>query len=318
MEEDVRVPVYLITGFLESGKTSFIKKVVRQSYFQIPEPTVIINTEEGEVEYDSAELTRYRTFVVDTGEDEALTPDCLNKIENEVHPGRVMVELNPLWGVKNFETMPLPEGWGIVQEIAIVDASTYTVYRTNMKSLFVEMFANADLVMFNRCSGEMPLADFRRGIKVTNPPCEIVFENAADGHMIDIFEDKLPYDLDADIVNIEDVDYGIFYVDLRDNPGKYEGKTVHFRGKMVKNKSLGSKYFGVGWMAMTCCAADLQYIGYICESPKARGFADGSWVEVTAAVEIRHVLAYRGKGPVFRVTDMKQIDPPESELVYFN
>ena len=213
--------------------------------------------------------------------------------------------------------MKLPEGWGIVQEIAVVDATTYTVYRTNMKSLFVEMFGNADLVMFNRCSADMPLADFRRGIKVTNPSCEIAFESP-DGQMLDIFEDKLPYDIDADVINIEDVDYGIFYVDIRDNPDRYKGKTVHFRGKMAKSKALGSKYFGLGWMAMTCCAADIQYIGYICESPKARGFANGSWVEVTAKVEIRHVLAYHGVGPVFRVFSMEAIEAPESELVYFN
>ena len=316
-EDEVRVPVYLITGFLESGKTSFINKVLRQSYFQIPQATLVINCEEGEEGYDSADLTHYRTFVSDFGEETALTPDRLREIEEELHPGRVMVELNPLWGVKNFENMPLPDGWGIVQEIAVVDAATYPVYRTNMKSLFVEMFANADLVMFNRCTEDMALADFRRGIKVSNPSCEIAFE---DRHreMMDIFEDKLPYDTEADVINIEDVDYGIFYVDLRDNPERYEGKTVHFRGKMMKNKALGSKYFGLGWMAMTCCAEDLQFIGYICESPKARGFGNGSWVEVTAKVEIRHMLAYRGKGPVFRVISMETIEKPESELVYFN
>ena len=316
-EDDVRVPVYLITGFLESGKTTFINKVLRQSYFQIPEPTVVLNCEEGEKEYDSAALTHYNTFVVDFGEENALTPDRLAEIEEEIHPSRIMVELNPLWGVKNFETMPLPPGWGIVQEIAVVDAATYPVYRTNMKSLFTEMFANADLVMFNRCTPEMPLADFRRGIKVANPPCEIAFE-AEDGSILDIFEDKLPYDTDADVINIEDVDYGIFYVDLRDHPERYEGKTVHFRGKMMKSKAMGSKYFGLGWMAMTCCAEDMQFIGYICESPKARGFSSGSWIEMTAKVEIRHMLAYRGKGPVFRAIDMKLTDPPASELVYFN
>ncbi len=316
-EEEVRVPVYLITGFLESGKTSFINKVARQSYFQIPQPTLIINCEEGEKEYDSADLTRYRTIAVDFGEQEALTPDRLRELEKDIHPGRVMVELNPLWGVANFETMPLPDGWGIVQEIAIVDATTYPVYRTNMKSLFVEMFANADLVMFNRASADMPLADFRRGIKVSNAACEVAFEGKG-GEMIDIFEDALPYDTEADVIDIEDVDYGIFYVDIRDNPDRYEGKKIHLRGKMAKTKALGSKYFGLGWMAMTCCAADIQFIGYICESPKARGYANGTWVEITAKVEIRHMLAYHGRGPVFRVLSMEQIAPPESELVYFN
>ena len=317
MDDDIRVPVYLITGFLESGKTSFINGVVRQHYFQIPQPTIIVNCESGEEEYNSADLTRYRTVVSDIEEQEELTEEKLQEYEDDLHPGRVMVELNPLWSVKKFREMKLPDGWGIVQQIAIVDASTYTVYRTNMKSLFVEMFQAADLVMFNRCTQEMPLADFRRGIKVTNPACDIAFEST-DRELIDIFEDKLPYDLEADVINIEDVDYGIFYVDIRDNPERYDGKTVHYRGKVMKERSMGSKYFALGWMAMTCCADDVQFIGYICMSPQSRKFANGTWAEVTAKIEIRHSMAYRGKGPVFRVIEMNEIPTPQSELVYFN
>ena len=65
-EENIRVPVYLITGFLESGKTTFLNKVVRQRYFQIPEFTQIISCEAGEAEYDERELTRYRTLLKET------------------------------------------------------------------------------------------------------------------------------------------------------------------------------------------------------------------------------------------------------------
>ncbi|MDO4619413.1 MAG: GTPase [Lachnospiraceae bacterium] len=316
-EDDIRVPVYLITGFLESGKTSFINKTVRQDYFQIPQATLIISTEEGEEEYDSADLTKYRTFVQDIESEEEFTYEKLCEFERDVHPGRVLLELNPLWGVRKAEELKLPEGWGIVQEIVNVDAVTYPVYRVNMKSLFTEMFANTDLVIFNRCKEDMQLSDFRRGIKVTNPACELAFEGT-DGEMIDLFQDTLPYDMDADVINIEDCDYGIFYVDMQDDPEKYEGKTVHFRGKVKKPSGLGSKRFALGWSAMTCCADDVQFIGYICASPDAPKYAEGDWVEITAKVEIRHLMAYRGKGPVFRVQEISRCEAPESDLVYFN
>ena len=316
-EENIRVPVYLITGFLESGKTTFLNKVVRQRYFQIPEFTQIISCEAGEAEYDERELTRYRTLLKETEDAEELTFEYLQQIEEEVHPARVMVELNPLWGVQKFREMRLPEGWGVVQQVVTVDAGTYGVYRTNMKSLFVEMFRQADLVIFNRCTDDMALADFRRGIKVTNPACEVAFEDT-DGEMIDLFEDSVPYDLEADVIKIEDVDYGIFYVDLRDHPERYDGKTVCFRGKVQKTRAMGGKYFALGWNAMTCCADDIQYIGYMCTSPKARLLGNGSWLEITAKCEIRHMTAYRGRGPVFRVMDMKPSPAPESDLVYFN
>ena len=36
------VPVYLITGFLESGKTRFLDFTIRQQYFQIPDLTLLL------------------------------------------------------------------------------------------------------------------------------------------------------------------------------------------------------------------------------------------------------------------------------------
>ena len=316
-EEENRVPVYLITGFLESGKTRFLSGVVQQEYFQIDETTLILVCEDGEETYDGEELARYGAVVRRIDEQEELNGDTLRVLESELHPGRVMVEYNPLWSVRAFEKLPFPEGWGIEQEIVVVDASTYAVYRTNMKSLFVEMFAQAELVVFNRCREDQPLAEFRRGIKVTNPACEIAFEDR-NGEPIDLFADSVPYDLDAEVITIGDADYGIFYVDLEDNPDRYEGRTVRFRGKIHRTREMGGKYFELGWNAMTCCAEDIQYIGYICESPQARTLANGSWAEITAKVEIRHMMAYRGKRPVFRVMEMRPVDPPESDLVYFS
>ena len=39
--EDITVPVYLINGFLDSGKTSFLNFTMTQDYFQIDEKTLL-------------------------------------------------------------------------------------------------------------------------------------------------------------------------------------------------------------------------------------------------------------------------------------
>ena len=66
----------------------------------------------------------------------------------------------------------MPRGWGIIQEIVTVDSSCFQIYMNNMKSLFVEMVRNADMVIFNRASQELPLANFRRSVKVVNQAAE--------------------------------------------------------------------------------------------------------------------------------------------------
>lgn len=76
-EDEVEIPIYLITGFLESGKTSFINFTVAQDYFQIDGPTLLITTEEGEVEYDEKELLKHNTVLEIVEGPEQFTLDYL-------------------------------------------------------------------------------------------------------------------------------------------------------------------------------------------------------------------------------------------------
>ena len=316
-EQEIEIPIYLITGFLESGKTTFINFTVQQEYFQIDEPTLLITCEEGEVEYDEAMLLKHNTVLEVLEEPEDLTRDKLRMFQRKYRPDQVILEYNPLWGVKNLEEMNLPRGWGIVQHMVTVDASTFQIYMNNMKSLFVEMVRNADMVMFNRCKKEQPLANFRRSIKVVNPGCEILFEDE-EGELTDIFEDAVPYDLNADVIEIEDIDYGIFYVDMRDHPERYQGKTVKFKGMVLKSRDVGANFFVPGRMAMTCCADDTTFIGYVCQSKNAQKLPMGSWVEVTATVDWKYLDVYHEEGPVLKARAIRSAKAPESELVYFN
>lgn len=315
--DEIEIPIYLITGFLESGKTTFINFTVAQDYFQIDEPTLLITTEEGEVEYDEKELLKYNTVLEVVESQEQFTPEYLKKLKRRYNPERVILEYNPLWSVKELEEMEMPRGWGIVQEIVTVDASCFQIYMQNMKSIFMEMSLHADMVMFNRCRPQDPLASFRRSIKVVNPACDVLFEDE-EGEISNIFEDSMPYDLDADIIDIEDADYGIFYVDMEDHPERYRGKTVRFKGRVLKSENANAKFFVPGRMAMTCCADDTTFIGYICEFPKAKSLLMGQWVEVTAVVDWKYMEQYEGEGPVLIAKDIKSVQRPEVDLVYFN
>ena len=163
---------------------------------------------------------------------------------------------------------------------------------------------------------EHPLANFRRSVKVVNSRAEVVFENE-EGEIDDIFQDEMPYDMNADIIDIEDIDYGIWYVDMMDNLKKYVDKTVRFKGQVLKSRELNAGFFVPGRMAMTCCADDTQFIGYICKNPAAKRLRIGSWVTVTAKVKDEFMEVYNGRGPVLYATEIEAAEKPEQELVYF-
>lgn len=150
---------------LESGKTTFLDFTLQQEYFAIDGKTLLILCEEGEEEYDMDKLKLTNTVVEVIEDEEDLTPQRLAAMDIIHQPERVVIEYNGMWLVSKFEQMELPEGWGIEQEITCVDATTYQVYMANMKSLFMDMIRNTDMVVFNRCKEEIRFLRTDEGLR---------------------------------------------------------------------------------------------------------------------------------------------------------
>ena len=89
---NISTPVYLVTGVLESGKTSFLDFTAKQDYFQIEGTTLLITCEEGEEEYDEKELLKYNTVVEKIEEPEDFTFENLRVLHRKYHPERVLLE----------------------------------------------------------------------------------------------------------------------------------------------------------------------------------------------------------------------------------
>lgn len=314
--EEPNVMVYLMTGFLDSGKTQFLNFTLKQDYFQIDGKTLLILCEEGEEEYDPMEMLKYGVVIERVEDQEDLTEEWLEEMDRKHEPDRVVVEYNGMWKVSDFEALTFPEGWAIEQKLTTVDASTFQMYLTNLKPLFVEMVRDAELVLFNRCEDIKPLAGYRRSVKVVSPQAEVIFEDE-NGEVENIFEDDVPYDLKAPVIEIAKEDYGIWYVDMMENPDRYKGKVVEFTAKVIKPRSFPSKVFLPGRMAMTCCADDTTFLGYVCRSPYASKLKPGDWIKVRAKVGFANVSVYRGEGPVLEAEHIETAQPIE-ELVYFN
>ena len=71
MAQEKVYPVYLIAGFLDSGKTSFINGILSDG-FALEDRTLLLQCEEGEIEYDKKLLRNVTVLTVD--DQEQLTP----------------------------------------------------------------------------------------------------------------------------------------------------------------------------------------------------------------------------------------------------
>ncbi len=310
-------PVFLVTGFLEAGKTTFLNDTLHQEYFQVEGKTLLILTEEGEVEYDEEELLAKTGTVIEVIEDqEDFNKTTLRNLTKKHKPTRIIIEYNPMWSVKKFYEMKHPWNWTILQHIVIVDGETFDLYMKNWMPLFSEMIQRADTIIYNRCREDQPLANYRRSCKVIAPGADVIFENM-DGDIMDIFQGEMPFDIEEDPFTVEDMDFGVWYVDMMDNPDKYEGKNARFKAQVLKHKEDDADFFAAGRRAMTCCAADTQFIGFVCRTPLAERLKAGQWVEVTGTIHQEFAEAYGKEGPVIRVTEVREAEAPAEEMVYF-
>ncbi|MDY4838728.1 MAG: GTP-binding protein [Lachnospiraceae bacterium] len=315
MEE---TPVYLFTGFMDSGKTTLIQETLFDQEFGNGAKTLIIACEDGEVEYDEDKLKKINAKLLQIENEEDFTEDLLHNINLQYLPEQVFIEYNGTWEMAKLLEMNLPDGWVIVQSLATADATTYEMYLNNMRAMIMEQLFQADVVIFNRCDDNTPKGKFRRSVKALNRKAQIVYERA-DGKIDEGDNEELPFDINAPIIELSDADYGLWYLDATDNPNRYNGKKIKFLALVYNPEKMQKKgIFVPGRFAMTCCEADIQFVGFKCKYPNAKEIPHKSWITITAEVRVEFAKEYRGKGPVLYPISIEPAEKPEDELVYFS
>ena len=312
---DSRIPLYLITGFLDSGKTTLLTDTLNMDYFNDGQRTVLLMCEDGEEEYDQQQLSLRNCRLIPVEDQSQLTTAFLQEVDRRYQPERVLVEYNGMWPIQILRDLKLPKTWGLYQAIDVIAGTTFDLYRSNMQSMIVDMVTEADMVLFNRCTTDMPLSGWKRSIRAVNRMCEIVFEDEK-GEELEV-EDILPYSLEEEHITLEDPDYGIWYLDIQDHPDRYVGKTITFKAQAMTGMKLPKGSFVPGRNAMTCCAEDIRFFGFLCRYDRARSLRKGEWITVTAQIRWEHADVYEGEGVVLYAQRVDRAQRPEDPLVYF-
>lgn len=310
------IPVYLFSGFMDSGKTSLVQETLFENNFGEGAKGIIIMCEDGEKEYDEAKLATINIKLVTIDSEEEFTLEKLNEINKSYMPEQVFIEYNGTWGMDKILDAPLPEGWTIVQHLTTVDSTTFDLYMNNMRAMMQEQVFASDVVIFNRTDDDTDRGHLRRTIKNINRKAQIVYERK-DG-TIDERPEELPFDINQDVIELSDADYAIWYMDAMENYKKYEGKTVKFLALCYNPDNLKKGIFVPGRFAMTCCIEDVQFIGFKCKYDRENEIAHKSWINIEAKIHVEFAREYKGKGPVLYPVSITPAQKPEDELVYFS
>jgi uncharacterized membrane protein YcgQ (UPF0703/DUF1980 family) len=310
------IPVYLFTGFMDSGKTSLVQETLFENNFGDGAKGIIIMCEDGEKEYDEDKLKTINFRLTTIDSEEEFTPEKLQEINDSYLPEQVFIEYNGTWGIDKILEAQLPKGWVIVQSLATVDSTTFDLYLNNMRAMMQDQVFAADVVIFNRTEEDTDRGHLRRMIKNINRKAQIVYERS-DG-TIDERPEELPFDINQDVIELTDADYAIWYMDAAENYKKYDGKKVHFKALVYNPDNLKRGVFVPGRFAMTCCVEDITFLGFKCKYDRESELAHRSWIDITAEIHVEFAREYKGKGPVLYPVSLKPAEKPEDELVYFS
>ena len=308
--------VYLFTGFLEAGKTTFIRDTMRDPNFNDGKRTyLIVSCEDGEEELDPADFgdnVKFASF----SDEASLSPDRLNAMKKRAGADILVVEYNGMWKLDSFYNA-IPEDWLVYQEIFIADSTTIINYNANMRQQTVDKLTSAEMVVFNRVTEKTDKMELHKLVRGISRKANICYEDTEGEIEFDQIEDPLPFDINAPIIEIEDVDFALFYRDMTEEFSKYDGKTVRFKGIVALDNSLPKGQYAVGRHIMTCCADDIAYRGVVADGMGQLKLNTRDWVIVEGRLVEEYSKLYRAKGPVLKVRSIVAAEKPVEEVATF-
>lgn len=310
------IPCYIFTGFLESGKTTFIQGTLEDERFNAGERTLLIVCEEGVEEYDPSRFS-YNNVVIEMIDDQNLiNPVKLANLVKESKAERVLIEYNGMWMLDDLFAA-MPENWVVYQEFSFAETATYLNYNANMRTFTYDKLKSCDCIVFNRFADQVDKMELHKIVRAVSRRTDIVYERIGGEAEVDDIEDPLPFDKEAPVVKIEDRDYALFYRDLSEDLDGYDGKTVEFVALTGNAERLPKGVFVVGREIMTCCVEDIRMAGLACEcqGEKPKG---NLWVRINAEIKVKKSAAYGNKkGPVLILNTLMPANEPEEPVATF-
>ena len=312
----IQIPVYVFTGFLDSGKTKFIQETLEDPRFNAGERTLLLVFEEGEEEYDLSTYPHQNVYI-EVLDQQTVTTKQLQALAKKYKAQRVVAELNGMQLVGDLYSR-FPEEWVVAQEVMFADATTFMAYNANMRNLVMDKLAGGQMVVFNRLAPGADTLPFHKLARAANRRIDILYDYTDGTTAFDELEDPLPFDMNAPVITIRDEDYALWYRDMTEEPEKYSGKTVCFKAQVAMLRREKNGMFAPGRFVMTCCVDDIQFLGVPCKYPEADTLAARSWVMVKATIAAEKHPLYQGElGPVLTAISVEAAEPAQPDVATF-
>ena len=314
--EEKTIPVYLFLGFLEAGKTRFIQNTLEDENFTAGDNILLLVCEEGVEEYDFSTIKSTGITMRTIDDISDFNKQNLEKMAKDCKADCVVMEYNGMWSLNDL-FINLPDNWAVFQALCIADASTIMMYNTSMRQLVYEKLSTCNVVVFNRFEGAATKEELHQLVRASSRGANIYYETASGEMELDDIEDPLPFDMNADIIDIKDEDFAIWFSDIMENTKNYSGKTVRTKMLVTKQPHFPKGVFAVGRYLMTCCAEDVQFVWIAGNYDKNFKPREKHWAYVTGKISVGHDRYRNIDYPMMDILGLDDAPPPADEIASF-
>lgn len=295
----------LVYGFLDAGKTTYIRECIQNDYFYKYGTTLILCFEEGEETYDEDALRQRNASVAYYDGQEDVGAFCLRSIA-AFRPDRIYVEMNAMLpGLRD----RFPECMSVTFAVTWLAWDTLALYFANFRQMIQQMVAASQQVTFRGCPSKELLSPYSQAFRVMNQKASYLRQDPL-GYHEKAFDLFLPFSLAEQEIPIPREHFVPLWLDALDHPEHYEGKTLRFTDPLELRRSEDGTCLA-GRVVMVCCMADLQFMAFALADGADAG--EGGWA-VFDALALTETDAY-GRRRVRLQPGALQSAPPPDALI---
>ena len=294
----------LVYGFLDAGKTTYIRDCLQNDYFYKYGKTLILCFETGEAEYDPAALSAKNASVAFYDGEEDVGAFCVRSIE-AARPDRIYVEMNTMIPALRDRFPPCMR---VGSAVTWIDWKTMPLYFANLRQMMMQMVYQSLQVTFLGCPSRELLSPYSQAFRMMNPRASYLRQDPM-GYHEKAFDLFLPFSTDGDVIDISEAHFVPFWLDAHDHPDHYAGKTLRFTDPLELRRSADGGRWSAGRTVMVCCMADLQFMAFGLDGK----VPEGGWALLDAAARV--VTDAYGQNSLALTADRIRFTPPPAALI---
>lgn len=152
---NIKTEIEIVTGFLSSGKTTFINGLLKNTLVS-KEIVIIIQCEKGNTQIEKIEKQKSKLYVKQIDISKNITASFLTQMIEFYKPHRIIIEhngtklLHDILNVFNDKALELSLKEPIIYHLT--DGATFQIFYQNMKELIEPYVMSSHLIMINNCS----------------------------------------------------------------------------------------------------------------------------------------------------------------------